>query len=313
LLRQAGIDHVCISRKGAGLPAMVKELLQRNIRLLRLAREFRPAVMVAAEAGVSIGPVGALLGVPRVVFEQVDRAPLQRLAGLPFATHICTGTGYPKDHGSRQVRFRGFLAQAYLDPRRFRPDPQALRNAGVDVDRPYIVMRLVNWSATHDIGREGWAPDELEHAVGQLSRHGRVVISAESGLPKSLQSCANPVPEANFHDLLAFAAACVAEGGTVAVEAGLLGTPAVCCNTYCFGYLRALESLGLIRRADSLQEALAIAESLLNTGGIRQQWRGRAEELFCRTDDVASFMYRLIQAVARQPHPRGRPRWELLP
>ena len=143
LLDAEGIEHVCLTRLGRGLPGLGAELLLRTERLRRLAAGFRPDVLVAAEGGVSIGPVGAVLRRPRVVFAQVDLARLQNLLGLPLATTICTGTGYRIDHGRRQVRFRGFQAQAYLDPRRFRPDGEVLRRCGVDPDRPTAVIRLV--------------------------------------------------------------------------------------------------------------------------------------------------------------------------
>ena len=213
LLNSLGIEHVCISRKGSSLVSAAKELFARSVKLLALARRFRPDVMVAAEAGLWIGNVGAMLRVPRVVFDQVDRAALQQMLGLTLATWVHTGWGYLKDHGSRHIRFNGFLAQSYLDPRRFKPDPEALVRFGVDPESPYVVLRLVGWNAAHDIGRRGLSESQLSEAAGQLSRHGRVFISAETPLPDSLKAYDNPVPSVHFHDLLALANGCIAEGG----------------------------------------------------------------------------------------------------
>ena len=301
LLDALGFSYICPSRKSEGILGMAKELVQRNARLVGAARQFRPDVMVA-EVGVSIGVAGAIAGVPRVVFDQADRASLQRAVGLPLATVICTGLGYPGHYGKRYVSFRGFLAQAYLDPRRFRPDPEPLRRAGVDPDAPYTVVRLVGWSAAHDIGRKGLIGPSgglLEQAIARLSRHGRVLISSETHLPDSLRSYQNPAAEAHLHDLLAFADVCLAEGGTVAVEAGVLGTPAVCFNTYDFGYLRLLEEkYGLIRRTRSLAEAMDAAESLFQNASRRREWQQRRMRLFDETEDVAAFMYRVVQEAA---------------
>jgi len=305
LLDSLGITYQCISRQRSGLWGMARELGERNVRLFRLARRFGPDVMVAAEAGVSIGPVGAAIGVPRVVFDQVDRAPLQRALGMPFATYICTGDGYLKDHGARHVRFRGFLAQAYLDPRRFEPDAKLLRRAGVDPDEPYIVLRLVGWSATHDIGRRGLSEQELSLLVDRLSAFGRVMISSETPLPDRLRAHEIPVPMTHFHDLLALATLCIAEGGTVGVEAGLLGTPAICCNTYDFGYLRAMEKrYRLIRRVWSLREVAELAEDMLHRDDLRADWQRRRASLFAETDDVLAFMRSVVELAASQH--RGR-------
>ncbi|MCP4529656.1 MAG: DUF354 domain-containing protein, partial [Delftia sp.] len=71
LLDALGIPHQIISTRRWGIPAMAGELIERWLRLWRLARQFRPDVMVS-EIGVSIGLVGACLGVPRVVFDQAE-------------------------------------------------------------------------------------------------------------------------------------------------------------------------------------------------------------------------------------------------
>jgi hypothetical protein len=304
LLEELSIPHLVISRQRSGLLGMGWELAQRDLRLLAAARRFRPDVLVAAEAGVSIGPVGAVLGVPAVVFDQVDRAPLQRALGLPFATCVCTGNGYLKDHGRRHLRFRGLLAGAYLDPRRFTPDAEPLVRAGVDPRQPYIVLRFVRWSATHDMGRRGLGEAEVRQGIKRLRRHGRVLVSSEGPLPVALAAYRSPVPASRFHDLLAFAALCLGEGGTVSIEAGLLGVPAICFNSYQFGYLRWLEDFGLIRRASGWNEAISIAEELLARPNLHQDWQDKRRRLFAQSDDVLAFMRETVEQAARNG--RGR-------
>jgi uncharacterized protein len=306
LLEAEGLEHVCLTRRGKGLAGLAAELVLRTARLRRLAASFRPDVLVAAEGGVSIGPVGAIRRRPRVVFAQVDRARLQNLLGLPWATTICTGTGYRLRHGARQKRFAGFQTQAYLDPRRFRPDAEALRQYGISPDQPYAVLRLVGWTAAHDLGRRGLAVKSLLAAIRRLERLGRVILSSESPLPETLVPWQNPVPAARLHDLLAFAGVCVAEGGTVAAEAGMLGTPAVACNSYEFGYLESLCERGLIHRAESLAQAVEWADEALRDAGRKPQWRQRAADLFASTDDVLGVMQNVIEQAAASSGRIGR-------
>ncbi len=304
LLVQLGIDHIVISRKARGIAGMAVELGIRNFRLYNLARDFAPDVMVAAEAGVSIGPVGAALKIPRVVFDHADGAELQRLVGLPFATTICTGTGYRGRHGRRQKKFRGFLAQAYLDPRRFRPDTGPLLAAGIDPKRPFAVIRLVKWKASHDLGRNGIASSALMAAVHRLSRRARVLITSERPLDNDLLSFANPLHARHLHDLLASAGACISEGGTVAVEAGILGTPAVFCNTYNFGYLNSLEKkFQLIRRAENLASAVDLADQWLADPQSKTRQQDRRDHLFKSTDDVHGIMMETVLSAGGQKSP----------
>lgn len=312
LLNDLGIAHTCLSRRRASLPGMLCELALRNARMLRIIDTFKPDVLVAAEGGVSIGLAGALRRIPRVVFDQVDRAPLQQFVGTTFASVVCTGASYLKQHKGDHRRFNGFLAQAYLDPRRFRPDPDRLRAAGVNPDEPYSVLRIVRWSATHDRGRKGCTPADVSRFAARLRQHGRVFITSEQPLAGDLEPYRLPVAPLYLHDLLAHASVCAAEGGTVAVEAGLLGTPAVLFNTYDFGYLQALEQRGLIARAADPTAAVDLAERWITDPGARATWRERSRRLFEETDDVLARMRETIESAAvRASHPAaaagGRP------
>jgi len=312
ILNGLGIPHICISKRSGGLVHALKELVVRDLDLFLKARRFRPEVLIAAEGGVSIGPVGAAIGVPRLVFDQVDLAPLQQCLGMPWATFICTGDGYLKDFGRRHIRFRGVLAQAYLDSRRFRPDPEPIRRAGINPYEPYTVLRLVRWSANHDLGREGLTSQQITKVVERFGRYSRVLVSSEDPLPEPLKKYEIPIPAIHMHNLLAFAALCISEGGTVAPEAGILGTPAICYNSppLGFGYLRALEKdYKLILCPDSLAETIDAAETILKNHNLKKQWQQRRDRFFAQTDDVGSFMRQMVNYTVehwhRAPQPRG--------
>lgn len=304
VLDAAGIDHVRVSTLRRGLAGMAVELLVRQARLLKLAARFQADVLVA-RGGVTIGLVGALLRIPRVVFDDTEHAKLERALSLPLATCICTGTGYLGDHGARQVRFRAFPVMAYLDPRYYRPDPEPLRRAGLDPDDPYIVMRTVAWRAVHDVGLRGPSPEALREAVQRLSAYGRVVISSEVPLPQALTPYRNPVPIQHMHDLLAFAALYIGDGGTMAEEAALLGTPAIFCSPLRTGFLLALErQYELVYNTDFLAQGLGVAEQWLRRPDLRRVWEAKRRAVLQDSEDVVEFQVRIIQkAGARR---RGR-------
>jgi uncharacterized protein len=298
LLDELGIEHVCLSRMGRGLVGMGIELLERHWKMLRLARRFRPDVMVA-RMGISIGPAGWILRIPRIVLEDSEHARLQLMLSLPFANKILTGFGYLKDYGKRQMRFRSFPVLAYMSPEVFAPDKRVLRQYGVDPDRAYILLRVVSWQAAHDRGLQGATDEALWSVVETLKQHGRVLISSERPLPASLKEYENPVPAAHLHDLLAFATLCMGEGGTIAAEAAVLGSPSVFCSQLRTGYLLALErDWGLLRNANTLAEGLQIAQDLLAQPDLRQQWMRRREDMLGKCEDVNEFMLRVITEAA---------------
>ena len=304
LLDALGIEYTCISEKGSTLLSMGWELVTRTIRLFNIARRFKPDVMVA-RVGHSVGITGKMLGIPTVIYDDMEHARLQAFIGMTFATYICTGLGYYRDFGKRQVRFRGSPVLSYLGPGYFTPDAEPLRKAGLDPDRPYIFIRTVSWGASHDVGRAGTSQSQLTEAIEKLSKFGRIIISYEDELPENLKQYANPVDVDQMHNLLAFASLCLVEGGTMAAEAAVLGVPAICLGTYDFGYLRALENeYGLIFRPGSLKKAVEIAEELINRNDLKEAWKEKQQKMLSESDDVAQFMIDMIDRAARE-HPVG--------
>ncbi|HUP48271.1 MAG TPA: DUF354 domain-containing protein [Thermoanaerobaculia bacterium] len=300
LLDTLAIEHICLSRSRRGLAGLALELLERNARMLSVARRFRPHVM-AARMGISVGLPGTMLRVPRVVFEDTEHARLQASLSLPFATRIVTGLGYERDFGARQIRFRGFPVLSYLAPDRFRPDPLILGDHGIDVERPFIVLRTVAWSAAHDIGVERSGPDDLRAAVIRLGGHGRVIISAEGPLPNDLEPLRNPVPVEQVHHLLAHARLFIGESGTMAAEAAVLGTPSVFCNPLRTGYLRSLEGLGLVVLEDRLSDGIDKAENLLLRDDLLSDWKTKRDAMLSQCEDVVGAMVEAIRGAANSP------------
>jgi len=303
LLDKFGIEYRSISKRGTGLLGLAWELFTRYFRLFRAVRKFRPDVMLAKNGGASIGPIGALMRIPRLVFEDTEHAKLQRAIGLPFATCIITGSGYLKDLGPRQKRFKGVWVQTYLDPKYFTPDAKVLERYGIEPDKPYIVIRTVAWEAAHDVGHKGTSAEALGRAVEKLSRFGRVIICAETPLPDSLKEYANPLPVELVHHLLAFAALYIGEGGSMASEAAVLGTPAVFCNplyTGCGCHLAMEKDYGLVCNTDTLDKGVEIAEGLLSKPDLGELWRAKQRKFLDESDDLVELMMGLIEDAARK-------------
>lgn len=289
LLDHYKIPYECISQMGNGMFGMAWELVRRDIRLLKIARQFKPDVMMA-QTGVSACRVGTLLRIPSVVLEECEHAKLQRLLSLPFADRIMTGSGYLHDHGKKQRRFRGIWVQPYLAPGYYTPQKAPLIAAGLDPDKPYIVMRTVAWQAAHDFGHQGTGEKALRAAIDQLEPYGRIILSTEKTLPDWLKPYANPVAPEHVHHLLAFARLYIGEGATMAAEAGVLGTPSIKCNPLDYGYLLALEQeFGLVRNTYSLEEGIEAAKQLFEQPDLKQQWRQKADCLWQQTDDIVDF------------------------
>ncbi len=226
LMSALGIEHVKLSDMWSSPLGIVATAAFRTLKMLRIARRFRFQIMVA-RVGAEIGVVGRILGVRAISFDENEYATLQLAFCRRLAHVVCTGMGYEKSLGAKQIRFNALPQLVYTHPARFTPNIADLKVNGFDPAEPYVVLRLSAWKALHDIGYRGVSEEDALALVKRLSKHARVIVSRPGGLPASLHRYSHPVPAEKVLHLLAFARLYLGEGGSMAAEAACLGTPAI--------------------------------------------------------------------------------------
>ena len=88
LLDKLGIEHVILSSMGSkGSLSLLRELITRDIKLYRVARQYRPDI-IAAIGGIFISHVGRLTGIPSLVFYDTENARLQNALTYPLASRV---------------------------------------------------------------------------------------------------------------------------------------------------------------------------------------------------------------------------------
>jgi predicted glycosyltransferase len=301
LLDAYDIDHVPVSTARGGPLSRARELLAREARLVRLAREFRPDVVVS-QVDPAATHAARLAGARSVVFDDSEHEFLAAALTHPFADVICTPAAFGGEFGAAQRRYRGYHELAYLHPERFTPRPERLERAGVDPDERYFLLRFVSWSAHHDLGRGGFSPATKRRLVDRLDGYGTVYVSSEAPLPPELEPYRLSVPPERVHDLLAFADLYVGDSQTMATEAAVLGTPAIRSNDFVgaddMGNFRELERrYGLVRSIADEERALRQATEFARSPPA-DTWRRRRDRLLAETIDVASFVVETIEEVA---------------
>ncbi|HBG28861.1 MAG: hypothetical protein A2Y10_16860 [Planctomycetes bacterium GWF2_41_51] len=295
LLKNLNFKHICLSHQTGGVFSMARELILRYVLMWIIVKRFKPDILIA-ETGVTIGLIGLLLRIPRIVEEDTEHAKLQRMIGLPFVSIIMTGLGYLGNHGRRERKFKGVWVQSYLNPEYFTPDASVLTDAGIDSSEPFIVLRMVSWSAAHDTGLHGYTEKQYLEIINKLSKYGRIIISSEGALPQSMAQYRNPVSPEKVHHLLAMALLYIGEGATMAAEAAVLGTPAIFCNPLPLGYLKAMEKdYQLVYNCENFDAGFEIAEKLLNIDNLKELWQQRRKKLLDESEDINEFMFRTVK------------------
>jgi hypothetical protein len=302
LLDAYGIDHQPISRPRTSKFVLIPEWASREYKLVRIARQFEPDVVVS-----HFNPCAAhaahFSNTRCLIFTDDEMAT--EVAGqltLPFATFLYTPQAFTKDLGPKHRRYNGYHELAYLHPNRFEPDGEVLATHGVDVNSPYFVLRFVSWDAHHDVGVSGFGPAAKRELVEFLAEHGDVYVSTEGILPESVNAQELPVPPEQVHHLLAFADLFVGDSQTMALEAGILGTPSVRSNSFAsagvFGHFQELESrYSLVLSFGAEEDAVVTAKNLAVDPKATERWASRREAMLEDCIDVTSFM---VDAIRQQ-------------
>lgn len=270
LLDAYDIEYEILAGDSSTFGELVKTQAVYESKLLARAIKFNPDVMTAISEP-AVTHVSRLINSKSVIFVDTEHATLQNKLAFPFAHRICTPECYYDTIGSKQVSYPGYHELSYLHPNRFEPDPQIVREAGVDPHEKYAIVRSVAWKAAHDVGQKGF--NSVADVVESLEETGAsVVVSAEGDLPDVLEARCLEVPPEKMHHVMAFADVFIGESSTMAAESAVLGTPAIYVNSLRLGYIDELESrYGLVyhmtgenAQQNAVSRAVQILESEIN-------------------------------------------------
>jgi uncharacterized protein len=305
LLRRYGIEAETLTTVGRGRFGSVRELLVREWRLLRLARRFRPALIVGTS--VHAARVARLCGARSVVINDDDAAAVPLFAWLayPLATRIVTPACLSHEsHGPQRVTYAANQQLFYLHPKRFTPDPAVRAELGLAPHETYGLVRLSALTAHHDRGVRGVSEALVDEVRRGLPPSMRLFISSEKPLSPALAELRLPLAAERMHHVLAAAEFCVGDSQSVTAEAAVLGTPALRLNDFVgrISYLRELERRELAFGFKPGQEAelLACLGSLLADPDRRVLFARRREKLLAEAIDPVPWFVELLESEGRK-------------
>ena len=296
LLDGLGLEHHPLSALGkGGLLSLGKELISRDLALLRVVKKTTPDVM-AAIGGVFIAHVGKLTGTPSLAFYDTENATLQNAITYPFASAVivpnCYHAWLPK---RRHIRYHGYHELSYLDPRYFTPSREIAEANGVAPAGETFFLRLVSWQANHDVGETGWSEALLKKLIDKLSPLGKVLISSEAALPAKFEKYRYQGEIKQVHHVMAACRLFIGESATMASESAVLGVPAIYAAETGRGYTTEQEqSFGLVKNLHQVnypQLELLVDELLAQP---LEHWQQARQQLLNECIDVATFVTECI-------------------
>lgn len=297
LLRNYGIQFHNIGENHEGMLQKAMGMLSIDYELHKIVNHFKPFLLIGV-ASPYVAQVSRLDRARSIIFTDTENVRTTKMLSFPFADTICTPSCFKESISmEKHVRFNGYKEIAYLHPNYFKPDTSVLDLLGLSRNEKFIIIRLISWKANHDTDLNGIR--NMDNFISNLERYGRILICSEGKLDSKYDKYIIKIPPEKFHSLVAFASLYIGEGGTTAVEAAMLGTPAIHIEGNSKGkatgelsgnFLELRDKYDLLYFYPSEEKAIEKAKEILENKNSKIEWKCKTERLMTDKIDVTAWM-----------------------
>lgn len=295
LLRQFGLPYVTYGEAGKNIVSKILSIVQKNHALYHIIRKFKPSITIS-HSSFYLSQVSWLCYIPNITLEDTGNME-QILLYLPFTDCILTPHSYQRNHGIKQIRYNGFHETAYIHPDfKNHQEEQSLQAPDT------ILIRLVDWTASHDVGHHGLSSQTMNEIITFAASTYKVKILSEKPLPAHLQHLALKIQASQLHTWLKNVKLYIGEGATLASECALSGIPSIYVNSRSAGVIGEQAKAGLIYHFKSSVGVLTKANEILNNPRVQDQHRLKAERYLKTKINLTRFLVWFIEKWPESKH-----------
>jgi len=290
----------------------IGKLLASGVRVVKLARiidEWKPHTAISFSSPEA-SRVAFGLGVPHVAANDSPHSWRVARLSIPLSDYICSPWIFTRqvwlDYGAlpdRIVLYKALDAAAWL--KRLRPNPAVLKKLSLKKDKPIILLRTEESFASYLEGKSRDDKPVIGPVVEKLLRmklDSQIVISTRYGrqAPVLRKEFGNKVHVVDHivdsTSLLHYSTAFIGSGGTMTVEAALLGRPAISCFPGDKPlYIKYLEREGLVKTIRSPERIAATLAKLLSSETELKEQERRGTALLHKMEDPISIISKVVQ------------------
>lgn len=303
LLREEGFEYEILTLPSKErkfiIGSSITGLLKKEYKLSKHVLKHKPELLIGTDW--AIVHVGRLFNIPSLVFNEDDTmATPENKIFYPFAKTLILPECCDIDMwGKKRVSYNGYHELAYLHPKHFIHDNDIV-NEKLKTKKPFIVIRLVNLTASHDIGKKGLGLSIILKLIEKYKNEYDFLISMEDKIIPELEKYHFRFNLNFMHHFIAKAALVISDSQTMIAEAAVLGTPSVRFNDFVgkIGYLEELEhKYGLTYgiQTDKPDELMKKVAELLTIPDLRNIWKTRMNKMLEEKIDVTAFMEWFIE------------------
>jgi uncharacterized protein len=307
LLNAYKLNYYNVGKNKKGLSNKAINMMKIDSKIYKIAKKFDPDLLTGIHSPY-IAQIGKILNKPSLIFTDTEHAKLANLLTFPFASAIITPSCFKGDLGKKHIRYNGYHELAYLNPKYFTPDPSVLNDLGLNENDRFIILRFVAWNATHDLSSQGVPIESIKRTIHQLESYGKIYITSELPLGNDFNKYILKTSPEKLHSLLYYAALYFGDGGTTAVEAALLGTPAVHYEAYSTksgevvdvtnlhgNFEELVNKYQLLYTFANFDDTLNKATFIMENHELKREMREKTKCLMKEKTDVTKYMVDLIE------------------
>ena len=294
LLRYYKIPFV--KRKGyKSLFGKIKGLFTINYKLYRIAKKFKPDLFMGISSPYA-AHVAWFFGKKSFIFTDTEHAKEQHKIFMPFCTKVVVPSCFTgKFSKKKEIRYNSYHELAYLHSNYFKPNTKVLDELGLKEKDKFFIIRFVSWDASHDRGHKGLKLSDKKKIIELLKGKGKILISSETPLQGGFEKYRISVLPEKILDLLNYATMYIGEGGTMASESSVLGTPAIYTNPLCMGYISEEEKkYGLLFQSTKFLEIETKIIELLGNKNLKKEFKEKQKKLLNDKIDLTEWMLNFV-------------------
>lgn len=312
LLQNAGLPYVNINEKSHrnSKIGVLWDMLMREWQMVRLCRKHKIDILLGSTPEVA--HVGWWLRKWRINTGEDDLYIVPAFAKIasPFIqTFVTPNTCDAGKIEHKAVHYPGFQKLAYLHPNHFTPSREIVEQYGIETSKPYFILRFAQLTAHHDVGIQGINTEVAQGLIDILSPKGRIYITSERPLEPQFEQYRLQINPLDIHHVMAYATLYIGDSQSMAVEAAMLGVPALRFNDFVgkkrIGVLEELEHVyGLTYGISSHapEQLYTKVKELMDMPDLRDQFQARRQRMLQDKIDVTAFLTWFIEHYPQSQH-----------
>lgn len=302
LLESFGLNYKVVGTNLRGMHNKIGNFAKSILNISKLAIKKRVDLLVGV-GSIYAAQSSLIVKRPYINFGDTEISKFDNLL-LPFSDTIIRPLCYMESFRyPNEIRYNGYKELAYLHPNYFKPAKEVLKELDVSRNDNIIVLRFISWSASHDVGLSGIKRGTEIEFIESLENYGKVLVTSESRLKSPLEKYELKISPEKIHSLLYYAKLYIGEGGTMANEAAILGTPAIHIESRngiatgeLSGNFRELrDRYDMLYFYPNQNKALEKAKEILENDKSKIEWRKKRRKLLNEKIDVTSWMTSFIR------------------